>query len=439
MTIRTIIVAAVASLSFAGTGFGQVTFEFTNSGQTLGNNNTQSVALGDLDGDGDLDALIVNAVQDNTVWINNGNGIFTNLGEETPAPLMSSESVALGDLDGDGDLDAMFANDGGDAASAANVVWINNGDATFTNPGQALGQGRSLSVAFGDLDGDSDLDAMVANFNEPNTVWTNDGNGTFTNSGQALGNNNSRTVALGDLDGDGDIDAVVANNSQPYAVWTNNGKGTFTNSHNFNYGINNNTGVALGDFDGDGDLDAMAAAGTGTLSNTVWTNDGTGNFTDSGQTLGNNDSTSIALGDIDGDGAIDAMVANYEQPNTVWINDGTGTFTNSGQALGNALSISVALGDLDGDGAIDAMVANRDQPSTVWNNTVTGAGVCCSLSGCAISTENLAGYCELLGGIYLPTGSCNDCPDSCAGDTNGDGVINIADLLTVIDHWGVCP
>ena len=46
--------------------------------------------------------------------------------------------------------------------------------------------------------------AMVANgrydFNQPNTVWTNDGNGTFTNSGQALGNSDSESVALGDFD-----------------------------------------------------------------------------------------------------------------------------------------------------------------------------------------------------------------------------------------------
>ena len=160
----------------AGIASAQVTSEFTNSGQTLGNDNTETVALGDLDGDGDLDALIVNSSQDNTVWINNGNGTFTNLGAETPAPLMVTGSAALGDFDGDGDLDAMFANNGGDAASRANIVWTNNGDGTFTNPypWQALGQSESMSIALGDLDGDGDIDAWIANLGAPDTVWLKD-------------------------------------------------------------------------------------------------------------------------------------------------------------------------------------------------------------------------------------------------------------------------
>ncbi|MDG2113096.1 MAG: FG-GAP-like repeat-containing protein, partial [Actinomycetota bacterium] len=147
-------------------------------------------------------------------WTNNGTGTFTNSGQE----LVNRESfsVALGDLDGDGDLDAMVANN-----SQPNTVWTNDGNGTFTDSGQALGTSISFSVALGDLDGDGDLDAMVANLGQPNTVWNNDGNGTFTNSGQALGNGISISVALGDLDGDSDLDAMVANQNQPNTVWTN--------------------------------------------------------------------------------------------------------------------------------------------------------------------------------------------------------------------------
>jgi len=77
--------------------------------------------------------------------------------------------VALGDLDGDGDLDAFVANYG-----QANKVWVNNGDGNFT-AGQGLGSAYSYGVALGDLDGDGDLDAFVTNYGggQANKVWLN--------------------------------------------------------------------------------------------------------------------------------------------------------------------------------------------------------------------------------------------------------------------------
>ncbi|MCH2134853.1 MAG: FG-GAP-like repeat-containing protein, partial [Phycisphaerales bacterium] len=350
----------LAGAACAGSATAQVTFDFTDSGQTLGNGSSVTVALGDLDGDGDLDAMVGNYNQPNTVWTNDGSGTFTNSGQALGSS--ESTSVALGDLDGDGDLDAMVAN-----FNSPNTVWTNDGSGSFTDSGQALGNSNSRSVALGDLDGDGDLDAMVGNWNEPNTVWTNNGSGTFTDSGQALGSSESFSVALGDLDGDGDLDAMVVNWNEPNTVWTNDGSGTFTNSGQA-LGNSGSWSVALGDLDGDGDLDAMVG-NYNAQANTVWTNDGSGTFTNSGQTLGNGRSRSVALGDLDGDGDLDAMVGNAgNQPNTVWTNDGTGSFTDSGQALGNRWSQSVALGDLDGDGDLDAMVANEGQANTVWTN-----------------------------------------------------------------------
>ncbi|MGE4620235.1 MAG: FG-GAP-like repeat-containing protein, partial [Planctomycetota bacterium] len=140
-----------------------------------------------------------------------GNGFF----EDSCQALGSgwSRMVSLGDIDGDGDLDALVANDGGQQ----NKVWINQGGDQTGSPGQFLYSGQSLGesgqcISLGDLDGDGDLDAIVARYSSPNKVWINQGGnqsgtpGQFLDSGQALGGSNSWDIALGDVDGDGDLD-----------------------------------------------------------------------------------------------------------------------------------------------------------------------------------------------------------------------------------------
>ena len=118
---------------------------FIDSGQRLGSAQSWDVALGDLDGDGDLDAFTANAVQGrakNAVWMNAGQGNFTR-SEQTPG---FGQGVALGDLDGDGDLDALVTNWWGEEDSA---VWINDGSGIFADNGQNLG--FAFSPGLGDL------------------------------------------------------------------------------------------------------------------------------------------------------------------------------------------------------------------------------------------------------------------------------------------------
>ena len=235
---------------------------------------------------------------------------------------------------------------------------------TFTDSGQSLGSSKSFGVSLGDVDGDGDFDAFVANKGQSNKVWINDGNGTFTDSGQSLGTSDSRGVELGDVDNDGDLDAFVANHNEADKVWLNDGNGSFTDSGQ-SLGSSSSYGVSLGDVDDDGDLDALLTRG-------LSINDGSGNFTDSGQSIGSSYFRDVSLGDVDDDGDLDAFVANVlnqgNKPNEVWLNDGTGTFTDSGQSLGSSKSYSVDLGDVDGDGDLDAFVANRDQGNKVWIN-----------------------------------------------------------------------
>ena len=134
--------------------------------------------------------------------------------------------------------------------------------------------------------------------------------------------------------------------------------------------------MGIGDLDGDGDLDVFIANGdrTGTYPSSVWLNDGTGRFTDSGQRLGSTFFGWPVLGDLTGDGSLDVFISNFTQPNQVWLNDGTGRFTDSGLSLsGEATTRGCALGDLDGDGDLDVFVANFATGSNeIWFNRREG-------------------------------------------------------------------
>jgi hypothetical protein len=90
-----------------------------------------------------------------------------------------------------------------------NTVWLNDGQGNFTDSGQLLGGSRSRTVACDYLDNDDFLDCFVANRQE-NKIWLSDGYSNFFDSGQLIGTDKSRGVALDDLDGDGDLDAFVA-------------------------------------------------------------------------------------------------------------------------------------------------------------------------------------------------------------------------------------
>ncbi len=328
--------------------------QFVDSGQSLGDHGSFNVALGDLDGDGDLDAFVANYYAGtgaaNRVWFNQG-GAFSDSGQTLG--MDDSTSVALGDLDGDGDLDAFVTN-----SYEADRVWLNDGG-VFADAGQSLGDHDSSGVALGDLDADGDLDAFVATYGQGHRLWMNDG-GQFTDSGQTLGDRSGIGVTLGDTDGDGDLDALVANRYAGNRIWRNVG-GVFSDSGQ-TLGNHDSFDVALGDVDSDGDLDAIVA--NRYEGNRVWVNDG-GRFSDSGQSLGDHASLGVALGDLDGDGDLDALAGNSYEGNRIWLNDG-GQFSDSGQSLGIQDTVHVALGDLDNDGDLDALAANFFEGNRIW-------------------------------------------------------------------------
>jgi hypothetical protein len=154
--------------------------------------------------------------QANRLYLNNGTadpwaGVT---GSDITADADNTHSIALGDVDGDGDLDLVVGND-----YEANRLYVNNGTAapwsSVTGSDITADAGSTYSVVLGDVDGDGDLDLMAGNYDQTNRLHLNDGTGNF-GAGSDIDTDgyNTRSVVLGDVDGDGDLDLVAGNGSQ---------------------------------------------------------------------------------------------------------------------------------------------------------------------------------------------------------------------------------
>ncbi|MEE8594028.1 MAG: FG-GAP-like repeat-containing protein, partial [Candidatus Bipolaricaulota bacterium] len=218
----------------------------------FGSSPSMSSEIGDLDGDGDLDVLVVRKLRAAAIFLNDGTGTFV-LGDQQ-FPRLDLRDASIADLDADGDLDIVLVQNRG-----PNLVLLNDGAGGFETLSQELGQGSGIGVEIGDLDGDGDLDLFLAGYEAPLTIWFNDGAGRFELSSQVFESAKNRKFALGDLDGDGDLDAVIPRDfGESSVVLLNDGTGHFntTPSGLATAGVNG-FNAALGDIDGDGDLDLL--------------------------------------------------------------------------------------------------------------------------------------------------------------------------------------
>lgn len=337
--------------------------------------NPRDVALGDIDGDGDVDMLVASAGAV-ARHLNNGIGNFsapTNI-----ATIATPVAVALGDADNDGDIDIAVC--GGTQVS----VLLNIGGMFTTMPGFPVSTAGAdfLDVQWGDLDGDGDLDLALANFaaNQVNFGFNNIVAGTFTLPMTGVNTTGApATVRIADINNDGDMDILAANNSGMVgmAVVENNGFGGFTLASAPVATPSFAHGITSGDMDGDGDNDALVTLNSAN-SVAVFSNNGSGSYTLAGTFAAGTQPRYVQLGDVDGDGDLDMIVSNFgSQTATVRLNNGSGDFSMLATAAPYALGLSpqgIALADLDGDGDLDIVSANSasNNASVLLNQASNG-------------------------------------------------------------------
>jgi hypothetical protein len=329
--------------------------KFTPRGGDFGGPYTTA---GDVDSDGDVDLLrwANDAIQIHINYgeedpIGGGFRVWYGIRPVEDPPnwsVAANGSIALGDLNGDGRLDAFVSkccatliDKRDDFLPFLPWVWINTPDETGYPKRLGLNLNSlgdlPMQPALGDLDGDGDLDIYAAslppkggNYDSADRILLNDGSGAFVDSGQRLDNPRkagvagSGAVALGDLDGDGDLDAVVAT-AAGASIWMNQGgaqggqMGFFPESGQ-RLGRGHIEAVFLANFDADGHLDALVA---GKAQATIWWNDGQGDFRDSGQRLEYTERHGLAVDDFNNDGYLDVFSAASDEFH-LWLNQGDG-------------------------------------------------------------------------------------------------------------------
>jgi hypothetical protein len=324
-----------------------------------------NVAIADFDGDSDLDVAVTNP---DPFELPNAVAILLNHGDGTFDPMIPvdcagvARSIAAGDLDADQDVDLVLGYQEGEFRAG---VFLNDGNGGFAAP-ELLAPipGRPDGASVIDLDGDDDLDiVLVQAAGDEIVVLENEGGASFADAVTYGGESSAYFIlsAFGDVDGDEDLDIVVgrALSEDVVSLYRNPGDGTFGAHEDITvpFGF---VGVGLGDVDGDGDLDLAMRSDVGPQV-LLAKNNGSGTFTPGASVPSGVETqlgATLTLADLDGDGRSDAILpaANTYRIATLRSAGAAGFEAATFHPLGG-LSRCARAADLDGDQDVDVACA----------------------------------------------------------------------------------
>ena len=296
---------------------------------------------------------------------------FTNI--QAGLSGVQNSSLAWGDFDGDGDLDIAMTGDTG--FGTVSRIYRND-SGSFIDIGAGLPGTINGSVAWGDYDNDGDLDLLLCGGTSSGNlteIYRNE-SGLFRAVDAGLPAVQNSAVAWGDYDNDGDLDLLLSGTSSTGSITSllRNDTGTFVDVSAGLPGISSGS-VAWGDYDKDGDLDLLLTGLSGQASISRVYRNQSGTFTDIRASLLQVRYGSAKWGDYDSDGDLDILLAGdtgSELVTRVYRND-AGTFHDSGASLDGTWLGSAEWGDYDNDGDLDILLsgdASEESLSRIYRN-----------------------------------------------------------------------
>ncbi|CAF0766162.1 unnamed protein product [Adineta steineri] len=351
---------------------------FTNKmTYSMGNNSLpKSILLNDFNGDTYLDIAIANYGSDTiNILLGFNDGNFGNKSTYSTGSQSGPSSLAIGDLNNDTQLDLVVANYDSDNIG---IFFAYDYPGFYNSLDYPTGSNsQPLIIMAGDLNNDTYLDLVVVNQKGGNIgVFLAYNNGSFASQiTYSTGlNSNPYQGAIGDVNNDEILDVIVFAYSGALWILYGSGNGSFANPTNVDYeGYIFPTTLAVHDLDNDNRLDLITNSGFGGNIIIFW---GYGNGTFESQTVtsagASSGITSIVIDDLNGDNNMDFVVLGTYTGVSILFGYGNRTFINDKTYSTNmfgVLRIEVVIGDINNDNKNDMIVLNTfstDQPEEIY-------------------------------------------------------------------------